>query len=76
MTYRDLDSFYREDPRRGRSRESDFGVWHRGRVSLRATWLEATGELCALTLTGARAGRVRLLAELPPRATPTRAAAT
>jgi hypothetical protein len=66
MSYRDLDSFYREDPRRGRSRESDFGVWHRGRVSLRATWLEETGELYALTLTGARAGRVRLLAELPP----------
>jgi hypothetical protein len=40
MTYRDLDSFYREYPRRGRSRESDFGVWHRGRVSLRAVWLE------------------------------------
>lgn len=27
MTYRDLDSFYREDPRRGRSREFNFGVW-------------------------------------------------
>jgi hypothetical protein len=66
MTYRDLDSFYREDLRRGRSRESDFGVWHRGQVSLRATWLEETGELYALTLTGARAGRVGLLAELPP----------
>jgi hypothetical protein len=65
MTYRDLDSFYREDPRRGRSRESDFGVWHRGRVSLRAVWLKATGELYALTLTGSGTGRVRLLANLP-----------
>jgi hypothetical protein len=76
MTYRDRDSFYREDPRRGRSRESDFGVWHRGRVSLRAVWLEATGELYGLTLTGSGTGHIRLLANCRPRATPTRAAAT
>jgi hypothetical protein len=65
MSYRDLDSFYRQDPRRGRSRESDFGVWHGGGVSLRAIWLEQTGELYALTLTGSGAARVRVLANLP-----------
>jgi hypothetical protein len=65
MSYRDLDSFYRDDPRRGHSRESDFGVWHGGRASLRAVWLEQTGELYSLTLIGAGTGEVRVLAHLP-----------
>src|SRR5919108_695172 len=64
--YRDLDSFHREDPRRGRSRQSDFGVWHGEGATLRSIWLEQTGELYGLTLTGSDAGRVRLLASLPP----------
>jgi hypothetical protein len=66
MSYRDLDSFHREDPRRGRSRQSDFGVWHGEGATLRSIWLEQTGELYGLTLTGSDAGRVRLLASLPP----------
>jgi hypothetical protein len=45
MSYRNLDSFYRDDPRRGRSRESVFGVWHGGQSSLPAVWLGQTGEL-------------------------------
>lgn len=65
MSYRDLDSFHRDDPRRAGSRKSDFGVWHGARASLRAVWLEQTGELYALTLTGAGTGAVRVLAHLP-----------
>jgi hypothetical protein len=64
MSYRDLDSFYREDPRRGSSRESDFGVWHGGQVSLRAVWLEQISELYGLVLAGHGAGRLRVLANL------------
>jgi hypothetical protein len=65
MSYRDLDSFYRHDPRRGRSRQSDFGIWHGGGASVRAVWLERTSELYALTVTGLGAGELRVLAQLP-----------
>jgi hypothetical protein len=53
-------------PRRERSRPADFGIWHGRGASLRAVWLERTGELHALTLTGHGAGEVRVLAKLPP----------
>jgi hypothetical protein len=72
MSYRDLDSFYREDPRRGRSRQSDFGVWHGAMSSLRAVWLEQTSELYALTLAGQGVGEVRVLAKLPRSGHPNR----
>jgi len=65
MNYRDLDSFFREDPRRAGSSGSDFGVWRGERASARAIWLRQTGELFALTLTGRGAGEVRVLAKLP-----------
>ena len=64
-SYRDLESFYRDDPRRGRSPEADFGVWHGGGHSLRAVWLEQTGELIALTPAGTSGQRVELLGRLP-----------
>jgi hypothetical protein len=66
MNYRDLDSFFGEDPRRAGSSGSDFGVWHGAMSSLRAIWLAQTGELYALTLTGVGTGEVRLLGRLPP----------
>jgi hypothetical protein len=65
MNYRDLDSFFGEDPRRAGSSGSDFGVWHGEGASVRAIWLQQTGELFALTLTGRGAGEVRVLAKLP-----------
>ena len=46
-----LDQLYSEDPRRQRSRESDFGVqWHEEAAGPRflVSWIEATGELYAL----------------------------
>ena len=46
-----LDHFYSEDPRRQRSRESDFGVQWREEAAgprFRVSWIEATGELYAL----------------------------
>jgi hypothetical protein len=46
-----LDHFYSEEPRRQRSRESDFGVQWREEAAgprFRVSWIEATGELYAL----------------------------
>lgn len=65
MSWRDLDSFHRADPRRAGSHESRFGVWDGDGHSLRATWLEQTGELVAVTLGGQAIGRVRALALVP-----------
>jgi hypothetical protein len=48
VTYSALAAFYRVDPRRRASRETDFGLWWRGEDGLpsyRAAWVEATGEL-------------------------------
>jgi hypothetical protein len=65
--YQSLDAFYFEDPIRAASREVDYGVdWHddgRPWPRYRVSWLEATGELVAVTLAGTCA--VRVLAILP-----------
>lgn len=53
-----LDQFYREDPRRQRSRESDFGSDWREQAagpSFGVAWIDATGELYALRQDASRA---------------------
>jgi hypothetical protein len=66
-TYSALAAFYRVDPRRRISRETDFGLWWRGEDGLpsyRAAWVEATGELYLVQHgPGRGAGRVTLLGQ-------------
>ena len=65
-----IGSFYAADPRRERSPEVDFGVmWRDGFAPwpfYRVSWIEATGEFYALTLSG-RGGTVELLGAVPTR---------
>ena len=71
------DQLYREDPRRQRSRESDFGVdWRQEASGPRCwvSWIEATGELYALRQDESRAAE--LLGRVPHSGHPTRCAAT
>ena len=61
-----LDHFYSEDPRRQRSRESDFGVQWREEAAgprFRVSWIEATSELYALRQEPSH--MVELLGRLP-----------
>ena len=65
-TFESVEVFYADDERRRRSPELDFGVWwrHLG-VLYRLTWVDATGELVAVQLTGPTAIPLsRLEAEL------------
>ena len=67
MVYEDLQAFRLADPRRGRSRECDFGLWRdTAGAGHRLAWLEATGELYALRVDTDAPGAVEVLGELPP----------
>jgi hypothetical protein len=54
-TFPNTEAFYAADERRRRSGELDFGVWwRRNGLVFRVTWVEATGELIAVQLSGPR----------------------
>jgi hypothetical protein len=67
--YPSLESFYSADPRRGRSREQDVGLWWREEADgplHRAAWVNDTGELYLARLgpEDGEDGRVEVLARI------------
>jgi hypothetical protein len=67
--YSSLESFYSADPRRGRSREQDMGLWWREEADgplHRAAWVNDTGELYLARLgpEDGEDGRVEVLARI------------
>ena len=70
MTLTFLYHQFRHDAARGQSREVDYGIhWHTGATlwpQWRLSYLQATGEVYALRLSGNPPGPVRVLGIVPP----------
>lgn len=65
LSFPSIEAFYAADERRRWSRELDFGVWWRqGTTIHRITWVDDTGELIAVRLSGPEHARLELEGEV------------